>query len=119
MRERLILARIGPSVISPPHTEAALLTELTHGHLRLRRTNIQTYNAMRYSLIRQGCEGTAKNLNRIGSTVNDSKDRLRMTRVIFSRCAVFGSRFPFVEKLLLFSISCLFSTLNLYVFFLC
>ena len=40
-----------------------------------------------------------------------------MTRVIFSRCAVFGSRFSFVKKMLLFSIACLFLTLPLRVSF--
>ena len=52
-------------------------------------------------LVRQGCESTA-NFNWIG-IVKDNKEGLRMTSVIFSRCAVFGSRFPFLKKLLLFS----------------
>ena len=48
------------------------------------------------SLIRQGCEGTAK-VERIG-IVKNNKEGLRMTRVIFSRCLVFGLRFPFLKN---------------------
>ena len=47
-------------------------------------------------LVRQGCESTAK-FKWIG-IVKDNKEGLRMTRVIFSRCVGFGSRFPFLKS---------------------
>ena len=43
-----------------------------------------------------GCESTAK-VERIG-IVKNNKEGLWMTRVIFSRCAVFGSRCPFLKN---------------------
>ena len=48
------------------------------------------------SLIRQGYESTAR-VERIG-IVKNNKEGLRMTMILFSRCAVFGSRFPFLKN---------------------